>query len=365
MSAGKIEGARVLALVGDAYGAGGGIAQYNRDFLGSLAASGLAREIEILPRSGPASVETPQNIRQRRPRFAPPLYAAGAMLRALAGPWDVVFCGHLYMAALASAVARLAGAKLVVQTHGVEVWDNPPAGTRDAVERADLVLAVSRHTRGQVLSWARIAPEKVAVLPDTVGEAFTPGDASALRRAWKLDGARVLLTVGRMDGRERYKGHDRTIRALQALVQRWPEVIYVVLGEGDDRARLEALAREEGVEDHVRFMGRVDEATLVEAYRLADVFVMPSTGEGFGIAYIEAMACGAPAVGLHAAGARDALADGRLSVLTTESEYLDRLRQLLGGPKPEPEALAGEVRRRFGKATFMAEQKRLFERFCG
>jgi phosphatidylinositol alpha-1,6-mannosyltransferase len=168
-----------------------------------------------------------------------------------------------------------------------------------------------------------------------------------------------------MDGRERYKGHDRTIRALPALIQRWRDIAYVVLGEGDDRARLEQLARDEGVSERVRFMGSVDEPTLIEAYRMADVFVMPSTGEGFGIVYLQAMACGTPTIGLDAAGARDAMADGRLSLLATETEFLDRLREMLGESKPAPQALAAAVRERFGKPVFEAEQKRLFERMRG
>jgi phosphatidylinositol alpha-1,6-mannosyltransferase len=276
-----------------------------------------------------------------------------------------VFCGHLFMAPLAAMAARLAGARLVIQTHGVEAWPRPGALQRRAVDRADLVLSVSRYTRAQILGWSTIAPERVAVLPDTVGEAFTPGDATALRQKWGLAGAKVLLTVGRMDGRERYKGHDRTIRVLPALAQRWPELAYVVLGEGDDRARLEQLARDEGMAERVRFMGPVDQATLIDAYRMADAFVMPSTGEGFGIAYLEAMSCGAPAVGLNIGGAPDALAEGQLGIAATESDYLERVRSLLGGPKPEPEVLARAVQQRFGKAAFVAEQKRILERLYG
>lgn len=357
---------RVLALVGHAYGSGGGgIAQYNRDFLGGLAAMECVCAIEVMPRTGPASPETPAKIVQRRARYAPPLYTVGVLASALAAKWDYVFCGHLFMAPLAAIAARLARARLVIQTHGVEAWPRPTALQRRAVDRADLVLSVSRYTRAQVLGWSTIAPERVAVLPDTVGEAFTPGDASALREKWGLAGAKVLLTVGRMDGRERYKGHDRTIRALPALAQRWPELRYVVLGEGDDRARLEQLASDEGMSERVRFMGPVDQATLIDAYRMADAFVMPSTGEGFGIAYLEAMACGAPALGLDAGGAPDALVDGQLGIATTESEYLERVRALLCGPGPEPEILARAVQQRFGKAVFVAEQKRILERLNG
>ena len=125
----------------------------------------------------------------------------------------------------------------------------------------------------------------------------------------------MLLTVGRMDARERYKGHDRVIEALPQLVAAGHDVIYVVVGEGDDVDRLKVSAVEAGVADRVRFIGAVGRETLVDAYRMADLFVMPSTGEGFGIAFLEAMACGTPALGLAIAGAADALADGELGTV--------------------------------------------------
>ena len=125
-----------------------------------------------------------------------------------------------------------------------------------------------------------------------------------------------------MDARERYKGHDRVIQALPQLVAAGHDVIYVVVGEGDDVGRLEALAVETGVADRVRFVGAVNRETLVDVYRAADLFVMPSTGEGFGIAFLEAMACGTPAVGLAIAGANDALADGELGAAVAESDLV-------------------------------------------
>ena len=128
--------------------------------------------------------------------------------------------------------------------------------------------------------------------------------------------------------------------------------IYVVIGEGDDRARLEMLAREAGVGERVRFLGAVGRQTLVEAYRMADLFVMPSTGEGFGIAFLEAMASGTPALGLAVAGARDALADGELGMAVTESELLSALARALERPKPNGHALAAAVRARFGRERF-------------
>ena len=344
----------MLALVTDAFGGRGGIAQYNRDFLTSLAQRGMAPSITVLPRNAPDRSATPQGIRQLPPQPGRTSYILAALRTALTRRVDVVFCGHMYMAPLALLIARLKRAKLVVQMHGIEAWPRPTPLRRAAVEAADLVLCVSRHTRAQVLAWAAIAPERVSVLPNTVGEAFSPGDGSSLRAAWGLQGKYVLLSVGRMDARERYKGHDRVITAIARLVAEGHDVVYVVVGEGDDLPRLEALAEQTGVADRVRFMGAVGRETLIDAYRMADLFVMPSTGEGFGIAFLEAMASGSPALGLAVAGACDALADGELGTAVAESELVSTLVRLLAQPKPNSDALATAVRGRFGYAPFAA-----------
>lgn len=258
------------------------------------------------------------------------------------------------MAPLAALIARLKDAKLIVQTHGVEAWPRPSRLQRAALESADLVLCVSRYTRAAVLSWATIAPERVLVLPNTVKEAFTPGDGSTTRAALAVENRRVLLTVGRMDSRQRYKGHDRVIAAIPYIVAQGHDVEYLVVGEGDDRARLEALARDVGVSERVRFLGAIGLQSLIEIYRMADLFVMPSTGEGFGIAFLEAMASGTPALGLDFGGARDALADGELGTGIREADLPVTIARLLFEPKPCAGALAAATRTRFGREIFAA-----------
>jgi phosphatidylinositol alpha-1,6-mannosyltransferase len=345
-------GGRCIALVSDAFGGRGGIAQYNRDFLGALANSGLVSSVSILPRQAPDPFALPPGISQATPHLRRIAYIQGALRGALDRPVDVVFCGHSYMAPLALLIARWHRAKLIVQMHGIEAWPRPGRLQQRAVEAADLILCVSRYTRARVIEWAAIAPERVQVLPNTVGEAFTPGDGSTLRRAWSLQDKRVLLTVGRMDARERYKGHDRVIAALPELLAAGHDVVYVVAGEGDDRARLQSLAAERGLAERVRFVGVLDQAVLVDAYRMADLFVMPSSGEGFGIAFLEAMVCGTPALGLAAGGAVDALADGDFGTMASDTEFVPVLRRLLAAPKPDPHVLATAVQSRFGDAAF-------------
>jgi phosphatidylinositol alpha-1,6-mannosyltransferase len=355
-------GPHCLALVTDAFGGHGGIAQYNRDFLSALAEGGALSSITVLPRQAPRRIAAPAPINQTPARPGRIVYALTALLTAFRRRVDIVFCGHLYMAPLAWLIARVKGARLVVQMHGIEAWPNPSRLQRAAAEAADLMLCVSRHTRACVVAWAAIAPERIMIVPNTVAHAFAPGEGSALRAALALGGKRVLLTVGRMDSRERYKGHDRVIAAIPDLVQRGHEVVYLIIGQGDDRVRLEEFARVAGVPDRVRFLGAVSPEYLAEAYRLADLFVMPSTGEGFGIAFLEAMASGTPAIGLDAAGARDALADGELGGLVSAADLPRALDRALSAPWPDPWALAEQVRIRFGSGAFAANVGRVVDR---
>lgn len=340
----------VLALVTDAFGGNGGVAQYNRDLLRALHSAGL--RVVVLPRHAPTSELAPNGIEQRPARFGRLSYSWSVLVELLRLKPDIVFCGHVYMASLGWIAAMLSGARLVVQTHGVDAWDRPSRLNRLACEHSRKIFSVSRYTRRRVLGWATIPPERVVVIPNTVSDCYTPGDGTALRRAWSLEGKKVLLTVGRMSSTERCKGHDRVIEALPALIAAGHDVVYIVSGEGDDQPRVEQLARQAGLTDRVRFVGGLPREKLIEAYRMADLFVMPSTGEGFGIVFLEAMACGTPALGFDVAGARDALADGELGISTAPETLAIAISSSLASPKPDPDALYRAVQMRFGFASF-------------
>jgi phosphatidylinositol alpha-1,6-mannosyltransferase len=310
-----------------------------------------------VPRHAP-DVPTPRpGIEQKPARSGRIAYSIAALRTAVFQKVDVVFCGHLFLAPLAALIARLKAAKLIVQMHGIEAWPRPSRTRRAALETADMVLCVSRHTRAAVLEWASIAPERLVVVPNTVRDVFTPGDRSAMRAALAIESKRVLLTVGSMDSGMRYKGQDRVIEAIPELVAKGYDICYLVAGEGDDRVRLEALARAVGVSERVRFLGPIELQELAETYRMADLFVMPSTGEGFGIVFLEAMASGTPALGLGVAGAKDALADGQLGTVTSSVGLPGAIARMLDAPKPDPQALAAQVRSRFGPDTFSAASR--------
>ena len=205
----------------------------------------------------------------------------------------------------------------------------------------------------------RIFSERSHALPRTVGDALTQGDASAIRATWRLEGKRVFVAVGFTDAHKRYKGHDLVIQTLSLFVDADCDVFCVVLGVGDGLDRIESAAVGLGVAELVRVMGEVGLETPIDA---SDIFVIPSMEEGFGIAFLEAMACGTPALGLAAGGAKDALADGTLGDAISEAELPAAIMRLLTQPRPNSQSFAKKVRKHFGREPFDANACRSIER---
>ena len=346
---------KILALVTDAFGGYGGIAQYNRDFLSALVEIPAVREVRVLPRIAPdgTGAALPSKLNQAAPISGRIAYSAAALRHALALKPDVIFCGHIYHGPLAALLARMVGARLVTQLHGTEVWDRLALRHVRPLEASDLVLAVSRDTRRRVLAQTRLAPERCRVVSNTVGAAFTPGDRDAARQRFGVDKAFVLSTVARLDPRGGYKGHDRVIRALPKLAAAGVPSLYLIAGKGDDQRRLQDLARTMGVESQVRFLGKVPDADLPLLYRASDLFALPSTGEGFGIAFLEAMACGTPAIGLAAGGSPDALADGELGLCVAADGFEEALLAAAHAAPGDPASLSRRVIARFGHKVFV------------
>ena len=340
----------------DAFGGYGGIAQYNRDFLLAAAGGCFPGPITILARMANDEVGSlPAGVEQKSPTMNKFAYAARATALALRQRPKVIYNAHLYHGPLSMRLARLTGAKLVSQLHGTEIWDDVPAGCLAALEASDLVLTVSRDTCARTLAKARLAPEKVAVINNTVGAQFTPGDREAARRKFAMAGETVILTVARLDGRDGYKGHDRIIPLLPKLRAMGVDAVYMIAGEGPDRDRLQALAQNHRVENHVRFLGKIPADDLPDLYRAADLFALPSTGEGFGISFVEAMACGTPAIGLAIGGSPDALVDGTLGTCVAPEHFADALIDLIIANPGRPSDLATRTRAHFDYPIFASQ----------
>lgn len=289
----------------------GGIQRILRLYLRALAADPFHRALALV-----ALNDTPDDLR-RIPVFAgsmldaKPLRAIacsrskGAFLRATlrVGPGaDRIICGHIAQLPVA-ALALRPGARLALVAHGIEVWRRPSLLHRLALRRCDRILCVSRYTRDHIatsLPW--LAP-RLRVVPNALDPELLDRPAPS---APPIGSPPVVLCVGRLCAADAYKGYDLLLRAFALLpvsiFRTQPDLVPRLrfVGDGDDRARLEALAGELNVADRVEFSGRLDDAALRRAFADCTCFALPSTGEGFGLVYLEAMAAGRPCVGLRA-----------------------------------------------------------------
>lgn len=221
------------------------------------------------------------------------------LARAVAKGCDLLVCGHPNLAPL----AYLARARATwVHAHGIDVW-RPLGRLRGAALRgATLVTGSSSDTVAKVrLVQGRHGPTEVLHPCVELPSEIDPGPGS------------YHLTVARLNVEDRDKGIDRLIEAAK---MREGLPLHVV-GDGSDRARLESIAAGDA---RVRFLGRISDADLAVQFRHCRSFLLPSTKEGFGIVFAEAMAWGRPAVGVAAGGAPDVIADGLNGFLLHSAE---------------------------------------------
>lgn len=205
--------------------------------------------------------------------------------------------------------------------HGMEFPADPKPGKRARIARslakADIVSAVSTPTADRVRPFLD-HPERMCIHPPGIFAARAPGvEAEAATAALAGEHWPMLVTVGRLEPR---KGQDMVIRATAALGRAYPRLVYVIVGAGPDRERLETLVQELGVSDRVLFAGRVPEPVRNALLARADIFAMPvriegASVEGFGLAYLEAALAGTPAVAGQDGGAREAVLDGETGLL--------------------------------------------------
>ena len=280
--------------------------------------------------------------------------------------FDAVHAGRVLSEGLVGLlVARLRGLPLVIWAHGEEItsWRQPLKFRVMAFtyQHADRILANSEFTRDELLKLG-VAAERVKVIyPGVDVDIFRPGlPTKDLRTSLGLgDEQRLILSVGRLSRR---KSFDQVVRALSRLVEEGVDVHYAIVGIGKDEAYLKQLSVETGVVERVHLLGHVPMEDLPRWYCAADLFAMPNRNvnndtEGFGKVYIEASACGRPAIAGMAGGTGAAVLDG-ITGLRVDGESLEAvtngLRLLLNDTKLARRL--GEQGRRRAVESFSWEQ---------
>ena len=217
---------------------------------------------------------------------------------------------------MALALRVTSGLPYVCYAHGEEL--NYAASSREltwlarrVLNASRFVVANSRNTRSILCERWGLPPERTRILnPGVDAGRFVPAPRDDVVRESLGWGSRpVVLTVGRL---QRRKGQDQMIRALKTIRRMVPDVLYAIVGEGEERERLQALVASEGQEKHVQFLGAVDEKSMIQCYQQCDLFVLANRQdgediEGFGIVLVEAQACGKPVVAGESGGTAETM----------------------------------------------------------
>jgi glycosyltransferase involved in cell wall biosynthesis len=212
------------------------------------------------------------------------------------------------------------------------------------VPTVDAFVTVSKYTKRKLVQWSGVHPEKGRVIPNCIDRSeYGPGEPPVyLQERYGLQGRTVIMTLSRLPAQETGKGHDEVLEVLPDLADEIPDLTYLVCGDGPDRPRLERKAKQLGVDDRVLFAGYIPEEEKADHYRCADAFVMPGRTEGFGIVYLEALACGIPVVASSADASREAVRDGALGEVV-DPDHLESvkvgIRNVLKEPRGVPSGL--------------------------
>jgi len=283
--------------------------------------------------------------------------AAFAAATLLAGWWaDRVVFGHVNFSSLACEMPKPIKSLVV---HGIDVWRLLPSLQKLGISQMREILSVSEYTQEAFVHFNGMPPAQFRLLPDTL-DPFYSRTAGRIRPAKELGlpPGHMMLAVTRLASTEDYKRIDLVIKAMPAILRHIPDAFCVVVGHGGDRSRLEKLAQETSVADRVIFAGFVADELLPTYYTACELFVLPSTREGFGIVFLEAMYHAKACVGATAGGVPEVVKDGETGLLAEPSSvdsFVQCVVRLLGN-REEREAMG-----RRGKAR--QEREFSYEKF--
>ncbi len=315
---------RILFLNLTAFSQTGGIERFNKCFLKALSALDKDGNTDSYSISGYDTEVSAQYYDARRYKgFGKNKVSFVLSSIANAGKYDVIFLGHINLALVGIAIKRLYPSKKVVLiTHGIEVWSELSGVKKKILHVADRILSVSSFTKNKLQKVQGVSGDKITVFPNTIDPYFPIPEsvtrADELRERYGLKSTDfVIYTLTRLANTELYKGYDKVMMALPEIVAKYPEVKYVIAGKYDsvEKERIEKLISEQGLQEHVTLTGFLKEEELVAHYQMADLYIMPSQKEGFGIVFIEALVCGVPVIAGNADGSADALMQGELGTL--------------------------------------------------
>jgi phosphatidyl-myo-inositol dimannoside synthase len=212
--------------------------------------------------------------------------------------------------------------KVILMAHGIEIWDALPASKQKFMHVVDTFACVSSFTKSTIEKVHAVPNSRTSVLNNCIDpflNASLKGTTNVdLKMRYGINSNDiVLLTLTRITERDRYKGYDVVIKAIAELVKFNAGIKYMLAGgyQPTEKKYIDDLLLEFNVQSNVILTGYVKNEELAAHFNIADIYVMPSVKEGFGIVFVEAMLYGLPVIAANVDGSTDALLQGRLGTL--------------------------------------------------
>lgn len=322
---------KVLFLYLKAFSFTGGIEKFNSSFLKALHELSIEGNIDAVAFSMYDRIVNEKYLAKNRFKGfggSRLYFVCSAIYCAL--KYNVLILGHINLAIVGLLVKKLKpSVQLILVAHGIEVWDTQTGLKLKLLQKADMILAVSSFTKAKILEHnPLVREESIRIFHNTIDSYFgLPSvfdkPTYLMERYGIASNEQVLLTVTRLSSSEKYKGYDNTIALIKSINQQSAKKVHYLLCGKYDAAefeRVNGLIQEHDASAFVHLAGFVKDEELIDHYLLADVFVMPSKKEGFGIVFIEAMACGRKVIAGNKDGSVDALQNGALGKLIDPDE---------------------------------------------
>ncbi|WP_316792245.1 glycosyltransferase family 4 protein [Pedobacter frigoris] len=233
-----------------------------------------------------------------------------------------IILGHIHLLPLAFLLKILnKDTEIIMLAHGVEVWRDLKAWQLYLLKSKVTIWAVSSFTKHMLETRHQIKPHRIHILNNSISPFFQVPDhfhkPGELLKRYELIQKHILLSITRMTEQDRHKGYDHVINAIPTLLSRFPNLHYLICGQQDknEQNRLKTLIDKLNIRQHVTLLDFIPAAELTSHYLLADLFILPSKKEGFGIVFIEAAACGLKIVSGNRDGSIDAMLNGKMGCM--------------------------------------------------
>ena len=288
---------KILYLCGD-LALTGGIEKYNSDFISAIELSGS--KIKVIQRKA-------GGLRNKI------IFSFQFINSILTYSPSHIVCAHLHFSPLALLAYKVFRINYSLSLYGIEAIEINNRVYKSALVEAKKIIVISQYTKKLINSQFNFLDNKYFMLISSVNEKVNNlfEDTSYLKKKYGFGDLPIVLTISRQSTTEE-KGQHRVLISFKEVLKKFPNAKYVIAGPGSDNRVVEALDSLSNIKESVVNLGLVSDEQRTELYNLCDVFVLPSKNEGFGIVFIEALACGAQVIASNGYGCKEGLLNGAL-----------------------------------------------------